>query len=38
MGVLLSSSLLRFGFIFLTWLMHPNVWRKETLGFLPKQT
>ena len=37
MGVLLSSSLVRFGFVFLTWPMQPNVRRKDTLGFRPYQ-
>jgi hypothetical protein len=28
MGVLLSSSLPMNGFVFFTWLMHPNIRRK----------
>jgi hypothetical protein len=36
--VLLSSSLVRFGFVFLTWPMHSNVPRKETSGLRPNQT
>ena len=37
MGVLLSSSLVRFGFVFLTWLMQPNVRKKDTVGLRPYQ-
>ena len=35
--MLLSSSLVGIGFIFLTWPMQPNVWRKDTLGLSPYQ-
>ena len=35
--MLLSSSLVRTGFIFLTWPMQPKVWRKDTLGLRPYQ-
>ena len=31
--MLLSSNLVRTSFVFLTWPMQPNVWRKDTLGF-----
>ena len=37
MGVLLSSSLVRFGFVFLMWPMQPNVRRNDTFGLLPYQ-
>ena len=37
MGVLLSSTLVRFGFVFLTWPMQLNVRRKDTLGLRPYQ-
>ena len=37
MGVLLSSSLVRFGFVFLMWPMQPNVRRKDMLGLHPYQ-
>ena len=37
MGVLLSSSLVRFGFVFLMWPMQPNVQRKDTFGLRPYQ-
>jgi hypothetical protein len=33
--VLLSSSLVRTGFVFLTWPMQPNVQRKDTLSLRP---
>ena len=36
--MLLSSSLVRTDFIFLTWLMELNVWRKNTLVLRPYQT
>ena len=35
--MLLSSSLLRTGFVFLTWPMQPNIQRKDTVGFRPYQ-
>ena len=35
--MLLSSSLVRIGFIYLTWPMQPNVQRKDTLGLRPCQ-
>ena len=35
--MLLSSSLVRTGFIFLTWLMQPNIRRKDMLGLCPYQ-
>ena len=35
--MLLSSSLVRFNFVFLTWPMQPNVRRKDTLGLHPYQ-
>ena len=35
--MLLSSSLVRTGFVFLTWPMQPNVQRKDTFGFHPYQ-
>jgi hypothetical protein len=35
--VLLSSSLVRTGFVFLTWSMQPNVRWKDTLGLRPYQ-
>ena len=35
--MLLSSSLMRFGFVFLTWPMQPNVRRKDMLGLHPYQ-
>ena len=37
MGVLLSSSLVRFGFVFLTWPMQPTVQRNDTFGLHPYQ-
>ena len=37
MGVLLSSSLVRCGFVFLTWPMPLNVRRKDMLGLHPYQ-
>ena len=36
--MLLSSSLVRTGFVFLTWLMQPNVRRKDTLSLRPYQS
>ena len=36
--MLLSSILVRTGFVFLTWLMQPNVRRKDMLGLCPYQT
>ena len=35
--MLLSFSLVRTGFIFLTWPMQPNVQGKDTLGLRPYQ-
>ena len=35
--MLLSSSLVRTGFVFLTWPMQPNIQRKDTLGLCPNQ-
>ena len=35
--MLLSFSLVRTGFVFLTWPMQPNVQRKDTLGLRPYQ-
>ena len=35
--MLLSSSLVRTGFVFLTWPMQPNVRRKDTPGLRPYQ-
>ena len=35
--MLLSSSLVRIGFVFLTWLMQPNVRRKDMLSLRPYQ-
>ena len=37
MGVLLSSSLARWGIVFFKCLTQPNVLRKDTSGFLPCQ-
>jgi len=37
MGVLLSSSLARLGFVFFTCPTQPNVQRKDTFEFLPCQ-
>ena len=37
MGVLLSSSLAKLGFVFFTSPTQPNVLRKDTSGFLPCQ-
>ena len=37
MGVLLSSSMPRWGFVFLTWPTQPNVLRKDTFGLRPCQ-
>ena len=35
--MLLSSSLVRFGFVFLTWPMQPNVRKNDTFGLRPYQ-
>ena len=35
--MLLSSSLVRTDFVFLTWPMQPNVQRKDTVGLRPYQ-
>ena len=35
--MLLYSSLVRTGFVFLTWTMQPNAQRKDTLGMRPYQ-